>query len=569
MIDWIMNEVRDRLRHWAAEYPAPDIVFGVVNREGEVAIERVVGHTHPTVAAQDLVFRIASLTKSFTAAATLVLRDAKAVRLEDTVADLLPFLAEARGWNPQVVQVRDLLTMTAGFCEDNPWADRQGGLDGEDFRRMLIQEVAAVRPPAVRYEYSNLSYAILGLIIEEVAGIPYGQFVGEELLMPLGMSSTTFQPDSATARRLVPGFHRCDGAWLPDDADGVGAFSAMGGLFSSPADICRWMRFLMEDGDAAVALSKRSVREMQRSHVTASLISEPTTMATPPRATATGYGFGVKVDLIAGVGDVCGHSGGYPGYGCQMAWHRGSGTGLVVVANARYHPVWDITRDLVAAAARRTAERSKPVPADLRKMRDAVESLSVEWNRELSGTLFASNVEADTGLTRLRAQFEEVAAEFGPFAESDQPPDVASPTHMTWRRRGQGGEVSLTVSLTPESPPRIQRLIVTPVPDPPSFVLAALDAMVAFLSTGTGTLPDPVGSETRALIRILTADRKSDAVTLGELLESNASSTTYRLMIGDDPLLLTVEFGGGQVCSIEAQWAGSRTDAGHEPPPDS
>jgi CubicO group peptidase (beta-lactamase class C family) len=143
----------------------------------------------------DTVFRIASMTKSFTASAVLALRDDGALRLDDPAEAYLP---ELRGWPPVTrdsvpVSLRHLLTMTAGFPTDDPWGDRQQGMPLEEFSAFLAGGVSFARAPGIGFEYSNLGYAILGRVITAVTGAAYQDYVRDRLLRPLGMTRTGFE----------------------------------------------------------------------------------------------------------------------------------------------------------------------------------------------------------------------------------------------------------------------------------------------------------------------------------------------------------------------------------------
>ena len=119
----------------------------------------------------DTVFRIASMSKSFTASAVLLLRDEGRLALDDPAEKYVPELA---GW-PSVtpdsdrVTIRHLLTMTAGFPTDDPWGDRQQGLPLDEFGALLAGGVRFNWAPGTRFEYSNLGYAILGRIVAAAA----------------------------------------------------------------------------------------------------------------------------------------------------------------------------------------------------------------------------------------------------------------------------------------------------------------------------------------------------------------------------------------------------------------
>src|SRR5262244_1214912 len=152
------------------------------------------------------VFRIASMTKSFTAAAVLALRDDGRLALDDPADELVPELlglALPSADSPRVC-LRHLLTMTAGFPTDDPWGDRQQGLPLAEFTALLGSGgLRFAWAPGTRFEYSNLSYAILGLVIAAVSARPYPEFVTQRLLRPLGMTSTGFEAPGFPADRLA------------------------------------------------------------------------------------------------------------------------------------------------------------------------------------------------------------------------------------------------------------------------------------------------------------------------------------------------------------------------------
>src|SRR5580692_1350802 len=154
-----------------------------------------------TVPDERTVFRIASMSKSFTASAIMLLRDAGALALDDPAATYVPELAcwvnGAADAGP--LTIRHLLTMSAGFPTDDPWGDRQQGLPLDEFGAFLAEGVSFVRAPGIEFEYSNLGYAILGRIISTVSGQPYKDFIGERLMLPLGMNRSGYEAASVTS----------------------------------------------------------------------------------------------------------------------------------------------------------------------------------------------------------------------------------------------------------------------------------------------------------------------------------------------------------------------------------
>ena len=111
-------------------------------------------------------FRIASMTKSFVAMAILQLRDQGVLRLDDLAEVTIPELSALRYPTPDSARItlHNLLTMTAGFPEDNRWADRKLDETEEQLLALINEGLSFSGPPNQAMEYSNLSYALLGLI---------------------------------------------------------------------------------------------------------------------------------------------------------------------------------------------------------------------------------------------------------------------------------------------------------------------------------------------------------------------------------------------------------------------
>src|SRR6202522_2066211 len=178
----------------AGDFAAADaIVSDLFDRGGQPAIAYgiVAGGGAPDA---NTVFRIASMSKSFTASALLLLRDAGALALDDPAAQYVPELA---GWtygsaDAAPVTIRQLLTMTAGCPTDDPWGDRQQGLPITAFDELLAAGVSFNWAPGTRFEYSNLGYAILGRVLTMASGVLYDEFIRTRLLAPLGMTRTGF-----------------------------------------------------------------------------------------------------------------------------------------------------------------------------------------------------------------------------------------------------------------------------------------------------------------------------------------------------------------------------------------
>lgn len=341
-------------RGLADDGAAPGIAYGVVGRTGLIHAggHGVVRENGPRPDAATA-FRIASMTKSFTAASILLLAERGALSLADPVGRHVPEFSAVRlptSDSPQVT-VGMLASMSGGLPEDDAWADRQESMSREEFARLLTGGVRFVTVPGTAYEYSNLGYALLGRVVEAASGMTYHDFVDRHLLRPLGMAATGFDTSVPAPGGVATGHARLDGRWRPEPFSGPGVFSAIGGLFSTVEDLARWMcrlaaAFPARDGADPGPLSRAARRDMQQVH-----------RAVPPaRGTAAGhgparvgYGYGLNVEHDPVWGTVVSHSGGYPGFGSHMRWHPGTGLGVVALTNARY-----VTGKAQATAALRT-----------------------------------------------------------------------------------------------------------------------------------------------------------------------------------------------------------------------
>ena len=174
------------MEHYRLDAHIPGMVWGVV-KDGKLV--HVKGAGVQDIEAKrpvtpDTLFRIASMTKAFTALSILRLRDEGKLSLDAPAETYVPELKGSSyptDDSPKI-RVRELLTHTAGFVTDDPWGDRQTPLPEDDFTRLLSHGVPFTRPPGTAMEYSNLGYALLGRIVANVSQQPYKDFVQRTLL---------------------------------------------------------------------------------------------------------------------------------------------------------------------------------------------------------------------------------------------------------------------------------------------------------------------------------------------------------------------------------------------------
>ena len=391
------------------------------------------------------VMRIASMTKSFTAATVLLLRDRGLLRLDDRAGDYLPV--------PQVdgppISIRDLLTMNAGLPTDDPWGDRQESLPYAHFDVLLAQGLRFTRPPRMGFEYSNAGYAILGRVISAVTGRDYVDVVADELLTPLRMHDSAFRYDVFAADRLATGYAEFARGLTPLEALPPGAFSAMGGLHSTIDDLTTWVNgFTRPD---AHPLSWWSRQEMQQPTAFARVTAED------DFAVSASYGYGLLIDDHTRLGRFVHHSGGYPGFGSHMRWHAESGWAVILLANRTYANMRRVGEetmyDLVQADG--GTPRIDLWPETSEAM-DVCERLLVEWDDALADAWFSVNVDLDRPRDERRSMWQSAGAGVSDFARSAV--TSQSPAHVRWTIVSEGVELDLELLMSPEPRPRIQVL---------------------------------------------------------------------------------------------------------------
>jgi CubicO group peptidase (beta-lactamase class C family) len=404
-------------------------------------------------------FRIASCTKSFTAAALLQLRDAGKVNLEDPITDYVGTGAwQLPGGHAPPPSVGALLSMSGGLATDNPWADRQESMPEHHFTALCQQGFTLIAAPGARYEYSNLGYALLGRVIARASGIGYRQYVIERLLKPLGLAQTGF--DAATAQApdgVADGFRFRCGQWQPVEVSGPGAFSSIGGLYSTAADLAAWCGWLASaypvgaPEDPILAPSSR--RQMQHLRQV-----DPSRIDGTVRA--AGYGYGLEVELYD-CGTIVSHRGGYPGFSAQMAWHPATQVGVVILENAPYaqSPAVTVLRQVLSSVKLPAWSSIWPMTA---QARSDIERLLVRWDDTLADRIFADNMDRDQPRRDRRKELTRAAAAID-FTEdgSEKPlvdchPVSRSPAHLEWTVHGRSGALRCEVALTSHVPPRIQ-----------------------------------------------------------------------------------------------------------------
>jgi CubicO group peptidase (beta-lactamase class C family) len=302
-----------------------------------------------------MLYRIASITKTFTGTAIMQLRDAGRLDLDDPAVRWLPELrALVNPFGPaEAVTIRRMLSHESGLPAEPPGTDwsvpAYRGEPEQTLRRAA--EISVQVPPHSQHKYSDLAYQWLGEIVTRVSGTPYPRYIREAILDPLGMTATGFPPLPAemTARCATGYQWRALSDYL-DPAPPMTPIWAEGGLWSSVDDLATWVSFQLrayrEPEATAAVLDAASLRDMHK----------PRYLADDQWTRAWGISWcGTRRDDTVWTG----HAGGIPGFTSAICFDPAAQVGAVVLFNGTTGST-ALAMDLAALARELTRQRLPP-----------------------------------------------------------------------------------------------------------------------------------------------------------------------------------------------------------------
>jgi CubicO group peptidase (beta-lactamase class C family) len=288
----------------------------LVLHEGKSIVRRAYGCAdleHRVAAVPATNYRLASLTKQFTAAAVLLLIEESRLSLDASIRAWLPSLPAAA----DPMTLRHLLTHTSGILdyEDLIPAGRRSQLHDADVLQLLESQDRTYFPPGTSYRYSNSGYALLALAAAAAAGMDFASVLRTRIFEPLGMHRTAAHEEGvSTIAHRAFGYSERHGQWVRTDQNLTSAVLGDGGIYSSVDDWEKWDGALSDDR----LLRPESLR----------LAFTP---ATPTDDAAVQYGFGWRI-----TGDTVWHSG--ESIGFRNAVVRFPGRLTVLVLTNRDEP---------------------------------------------------------------------------------------------------------------------------------------------------------------------------------------------------------------------------------------
>ena len=331
----------------------PGVVVGVVSDQ-ELVWAKGFGFADITAKAAmtpTTKFRMASHSKLFTAIAIMQLREAGKLHLDDPVANYLTwFKARPTGDDDGPITIEQLLSHSSGLQREagDHWTSFEFPT-ADELRRLYADRQAAFAP-SVRWKYSNLAYAVAGMIVEQVTGERWANYVERNIFQPLGMLASSVDKN-------VPGLAVPYGRRMPDgsretlpfvDARGMAAAT---GVTSNLEDMAKFVSAQFRRGPrgGAQIVSTGSLREMHR-------------VRSVEENWTSGTGLGFDISRIRDRTYV-GHGGGYPGNTTQTLIQLDDKMGVIVLTNTNDSNPSDIARQLIATVGQAAARASASKPA--------------------------------------------------------------------------------------------------------------------------------------------------------------------------------------------------------------
>ena len=393
------------------DYNVPGLAVAII-KDGEVIFSKGYGtrnvDTGDPVDGNTL-FAIASNTKSFTSAALAMLVDEGKLKWDDKVRDYLPWFELYAPYVSENFTIRDLLTHRSGlktFSGDLLWY-------GTDLSRREVVEGAKYLEPTFGfrdgYGYSNIMYLAAGLVIEEVSGMPWEDFIQQRILKPLHMDRTLYSTRQLIETDNYSAPHNdFEGKLITIDWLNWDNIAPAGALISSVNDLSKWLIFQMNmgitpEGDTLINPKQFRVMWQAQNPQSVSAWSEKTYPSTHFKA----YGLGWGIFDYLGV-KVIGHGGGYDGFITNTTFIPEEKLGMVFLTNKNtglYHPLRyktldvmlgnevekDWSKDVLAMVKEgEKSEEERQIKAEEERVKDSKPTLPVEeylgiYNCEMYG----------------------------------------------------------------------------------------------------------------------------------------------------------------------------------------
>ncbi len=457
--------VEEMVQKYAVAHHFPGYSFGIV-LDGKLVYETSGGYTNLQTKApvnSKSMFRIASMSKSFTAMAILKLRDEGKLRLDDKASMYIPELKnQGLTTDAAAISIRDLLTHSAGFPEDNPWGDRQLEKTSQEFLAFIKKGIHFSTATGSSYEYSNVGFTMLGYIIEKVTGKNYGVYIKENIWKPLTMEAS-WEFSSIDDTKLAHGYRWIANNWTEEPLLHDGIYGAMGGMITSLESFSKYVSLHLEawpprNNNETGPVKRSSIREMHQPSRFIGLNANykyPSGRACPTSA-AYGYGLSWLKDCTGRTSIA--HSGGLPGFGSNWRILPEYGLGVILLANVTYAPTAVLNTMVIDTLLRMGIDlqpRILPASTALKNAQAKLTALLPNWKNAGASNLFAENFFDDYKIDALIKEATSIFEAAGPITETGNfmPENELRGYYYI---HAKNGTIKISFTLTPTNPSQIQ-----------------------------------------------------------------------------------------------------------------
>ena len=314
------------LRDWLAAVPSPGLAIAVTDRQ-QTLYSASLGYGDAAArqpVRADTTFQIGSIGKSMTALAIMQLVQSGRLDLDAPLSIHLPWFAMPSRYGS--IALKHVLSHTAGLPAGTDFAP------AARYEGYALREAEAAWEPGSRFHYSNTGYKLLGWLLEDVTGAPYGEVIRQRVLEPLGMTATNAVITHHTHRPMATGYVPLhdDRPYRRGDTLIPGSWSEYavgdGSQVSTAEDMARFARLWLNGGRSGI-----------RATVSAASFTRMTTPVINMRRGSTdqddyGYGFGIMSHHADGHHFI-GHGGGTVGFRSIMLTDQTDGLGVVILCN--------------------------------------------------------------------------------------------------------------------------------------------------------------------------------------------------------------------------------------------
>jgi CubicO group peptidase (beta-lactamase class C family) len=457
-------------KEYAEKNHFPGYAFGIVV-DGQLVFKGSGGYANleeKIEATSTSMFRIASMSKSFTAMAILQLRDAGKLKLDDAVEKYIPALrGQGLTKDTPPITIRHLMTHDAGFPEDNPWGDRQLAVTEEKLISFIQKGISFSTATGLEYEYSNLGFTMLGYIIHKVSGLPYDVYIEKNILKPLGMQGTTYEYSKVPGTLLANGYRYINNQWKKEALLHNGIYGSMGGMITSIDMFSKYVAFHemawpARNDQETLPLKRSSIREMNVPANFISLTTPYTFMSGRKLTTTNSYSYGLNWMNDAENRKSIGHSVGLPGFGSNWRFMPEYGIGVILFANVTYAPTSILNISILDTIVQLAQLKPRAVsvsPILTIRQNELITSFQ-NWNHPAS--IFAINFFDDYPKEMLIQQTTDLLKQVGKILR-------VNPMSAENQLRGyciidcEKGQLKLSFTLSPENPALIQEYHLTKI----------------------------------------------------------------------------------------------------------